>query len=193
MSQAVHHHPPRACIISSSFSLQLMLASRQVPKRVSAVSFSTRGDHAFFADKFGDVHAARASGLQATDALTNGVLPPTRLNRGGTKALTLFNRHLQSSGLQLLSLRLCAKKGGQSMLSCVCAHAESAPCTAGQPALLLGHFCSIITSLNVSKDGKYVVTTDRDNKVRVSSIPDNPLQACPLNACLINLWLLPLV
>lgn len=42
--------------------------------------------------------------------------------------------------------------------------------------MLLGHFCSIITSLHQSQDGKYIITTDRDNKVRVSNMPLAPLQ-----------------
>jgi hypothetical protein len=42
--------------------------------------------------------------------------------------------------------------------------------------VLLGHFCSIITSLWVSPDGHFLVSTDRDNKVRVSVLPANPMQ-----------------
>ena len=44
------------------------------------------------------------------------------------------------------------------------------------PELLLGHFCSIITDLAVSPDGRYVVSTDRDHKIRVSIMPPNPMQ-----------------
>ncbi len=51
--------------------------------------------------------------------------------------------------------------------------------TAGQPPaapeLLLGHFCSILTSLSVSRCGRFVVTTDRDAKARVSVLPPNPM------------------
>lgn len=42
--------------------------------------------------------------------------------------------------------------------------------------MLLGHFCSMITSLHLSKDGQYIATTDRDNKVRVSNMPATPAQ-----------------
>ncbi len=55
----------------------------------------------------------------------------------------------------------------------VAATAESA--TSG-PRPLLGHFCSIITDLAASPDGKYLVSTDRDSKVRVSMLPKEPLQ-----------------
>ena len=41
---------------------------------------------------------------------------------------------------------------------------------------LLGHFCSIITSLAVSPDGRCIVSTDKDHKVRVSLLPAVPLQ-----------------
>ena len=53
--------------------------------------------------------------------------------------------------------------------------ATAAEATAG-PRPLLGHFCSIITDLAASSDGKYVVSTDRDSKIRVSSVPPEPLQ-----------------
>ncbi|GMH43377.1 hypothetical protein BSKO_11299 [Bryopsis sp. KO-2023] len=41
-------------------------------------------------------------------------------------------------------------------------------------SLLLGHYCSIVTSVSIPRDGKTVATTDRDNKVRVSVWPDDP-------------------
>ena len=41
-------------------------------------------------------------------------------------------------------------------------------------ALLLGHLCSIVTSLAFSPDGKQLVSTDQDCKVRVSSMPKEP-------------------
>ncbi|EIE21905.1 YVTN repeat-like/Quino protein amine dehydrogenase [Coccomyxa subellipsoidea C-169] len=43
--------------------------------------------------------------------------------------------------------------------------ATAADATAG-PKPLLGHFCSIITDLAASPDGKFVVSTDRDSKTR---------------------------
>lgn len=42
----------------------------------------------------------------------------------------------------------------------------------------MGHFCSIITSLTVSPDGQYIVSTDRDHKIRVSNMPAQPMQVC---------------
>ena len=41
-------------------------------------------------------------------------------------------------------------------------------------APLLGHLCSIVTSLVFSPDGKHLVTTDQDCKVRVSTMPNHP-------------------
>lgn len=38
-------------------------------------------------------------------------------------------------------------------------------------APLLGHLCSIVTSLTFSPDGKHLVSTDQDCKVRVSTMP----------------------
>ena len=56
--------------------------------------------------------------------------------------------------------------------------ATAAEATAG-PKPLLGHFCSIITDLAASPDGKYVISTDRDSKIRVSLLPSQPLQVEP--------------
>lgn len=54
--------------------------------------------------------------------------------------------------------------------------AATAEKATGGPRLLLGHFCSIITDLAASPDGKYIASTDRDSKVRVSMLPKEPLQ-----------------
>ncbi|KAL5796675.1 hypothetical protein ACOSQ2_001495 [Xanthoceras sorbifolium] len=42
-------------------------------------------------------------------------------------------------------------------------------------APLLAHYCSIITSLEFSPDGQYVVSADRDFKIRVTIFPKKPL------------------
>ncbi|KAJ7977370.1 tRNA (guanine-N(7)-)-methyltransferase non-catalytic subunit [Quillaja saponaria] len=40
---------------------------------------------------------------------------------------------------------------------------------------LLSHYCSIITSLEFSPDGQFIVSADRDNKIRVTIFPKSPL------------------
>ncbi|PON55236.1 Guanine nucleotide-binding protein, beta subunit [Parasponia andersonii] len=42
-------------------------------------------------------------------------------------------------------------------------------------APLLSHYCSIITSLEFSPDGKFLVSADRDFKIRVTVFPKKPL------------------
>jgi tRNA (guanine-N(7)-)-methyltransferase subunit TRM82 len=42
--------------------------------------------------------------------------------------------------------------------------------------LMLGHYCSLLTSVTVSATGRLVATTDRDQKVRVSVMPADPTQ-----------------
>ncbi|KAK6940794.1 WD40 repeat [Dillenia turbinata] len=40
---------------------------------------------------------------------------------------------------------------------------------------LLAHYCSIITSLEFSPDGKFIISADRDYKIRVTVFPEKPL------------------
>ncbi|XP_073284681.1 uncharacterized protein [Primulina huaijiensis] len=40
---------------------------------------------------------------------------------------------------------------------------------------ILSHYCSIITRLEFSQDGRYIVSADRDFKIRVTAFPKNPL------------------
>ncbi|XP_024968344.1 tRNA (guanine-N(7)-)-methyltransferase non-catalytic subunit wdr4 [Cynara cardunculus var. scolymus] len=40
---------------------------------------------------------------------------------------------------------------------------------------LLAHYCSIITSLEFSPDGQFIITADRDFKIRVTMFPKKPL------------------
>ncbi|KAJ6852257.1 putative tRNA (guanine-N(7)-)-methyltransferase non-catalytic subunit WDR4 [Iris pallida] len=41
---------------------------------------------------------------------------------------------------------------------------------------LLGHYCSIITSLEISPDGRFIVSADRDFKIRITMFPGKPLK-----------------
>lgn len=45
----------------------------------------------------------------------------------------------------------------------------------GKPVPLLGHYCSIITCLQFSPDGRFIASSDRDHKIRVSCFPNNAL------------------
>ena len=64
---------------------------------------------------------------------------------------------------------------------------ESAP-TSGPAAPLLGHLCSVVTSLAFSPDGKHLVSTDQDCKVRVSTMPSEPHK---VHALLVGVHLKP--
>ncbi|KAL2320975.1 hypothetical protein Fmac_029944 [Flemingia macrophylla] len=44
-----------------------------------------------------------------------------------------------------------------------------------KPAPLLSHYCSIITSLEFSPDGRFILSADRDFKIRVTNFPNKPL------------------
>ncbi|EER90882.1 hypothetical protein BDA96_01G096200 [Sorghum bicolor] len=45
-----------------------------------------------------------------------------------------------------------------------------------KPVSILGHYCSIITSMKFSPDGRFIATADRDFKIRVTLFPKNPLK-----------------
>ena len=61
----------------------------------------------------------------------------------------------------------------QSLCSVSAGEAVDGEAPAGL-SFLLGHFCSIITAMCVSPDGKLLATCDRDGKVRVSNLPPDP-------------------
>lgn len=45
-----------------------------------------------------------------------------------------------------------------------------------KPVSIFGHYCSIITSMKFSPDGRFIATADRDFKIRVTSFPKNPMK-----------------
>ncbi|GJM96592.1 hypothetical protein PR202_ga13447 [Eleusine coracana subsp. coracana] len=45
-----------------------------------------------------------------------------------------------------------------------------------KPVSILGHYCSIITSMKFSPDGRFIATADRDFKIRITLFPRNPLK-----------------
>lgn len=45
-----------------------------------------------------------------------------------------------------------------------------------KPLSIFGHYCSIITSMKFSPDGRFIATADRDFKIRVTSFPKNPMK-----------------
>ena len=58
--------------------------------------------------------------------------------------------------------------------------------TSGPAAPLLGHLCSIVTSLAFSPNGLQLVSTDQDCKVRVSTMPAEPCKVnnnLPVTSC----------
>lgn len=52
---------------------------------------------------------------------------------------------------------------------------ESSAMVDKKPSPILSHYCSIITGLDFSPDGKYIVSGDRDFKIRVTAFPTKPL------------------
>uniref|UniRef100_A0A0D3FP09 Uncharacterized protein n=1 Tax=Oryza barthii TaxID=65489 RepID=A0A0D3FP09_9ORYZ len=48
--------------------------------------------------------------------------------------------------------------------------------TDNKPVSIFGHYCSIITSMKFSPDGRFIATADRDFKIRITSLPKKPLR-----------------
>ncbi|KAK9669605.1 hypothetical protein RND81_13G142900 [Saponaria officinalis] len=53
--------------------------------------------------------------------------------------------------------------------------AENQPVSIKKAVAIFGHYCSIITSLEFSPDGRFIVSADRDFKIRASVFPKKPL------------------
>lgn len=53
--------------------------------------------------------------------------------------------------------------------------AENQALSNSKAVAVFAHYCSIITSLEFSPDGRFIVSADRDFKIRVSVFPNNPL------------------
>ncbi|KAL0371289.1 UNVERIFIED_CONTAM: tRNA (guanine-N(7)-)-methyltransferase non-catalytic subunit wdr4 [Sesamum angustifolium] len=65
-------------------------------------------------------------------------------------------------------------RSGQLFVSGDCNYENTAPVNK-KAVPVLSHYCSIITRLEFSPDGKYIITADRDFKIRVTVFPKQPL------------------
>lgn len=52
---------------------------------------------------------------------------------------------------------------------------DNQPLVNKKAAPILAHYCSIITSLEISPDGHFIISADRDFKIRVTVFPKTPL------------------
>ncbi|CAK9151096.1 unnamed protein product [Ilex paraguariensis] len=52
---------------------------------------------------------------------------------------------------------------------------ENQPLVNKKAVPLLAHYCSIITSLEFSAEGRFIISADRDSKIRVTVFPKKPL------------------
>jgi len=50
---------------------------------------------------------------------------------------------------------------------------ENCPTTSGTMDVIMGHFCSIIMSMSISRIERHIATTDRDGKMRITALPKN--------------------
>uniref|UniRef100_A0ACD5X7I8 Uncharacterized protein n=1 Tax=Avena sativa TaxID=4498 RepID=A0ACD5X7I8_AVESA len=69
-----------------------------------------------------------------------------------------------------------ADKFGVVWLVTVGGDAEGQVSADSKPVSIFGHYCSIITSMKFSSDGRFIATADRDFKIRVTSFPKNPMK-----------------
>lgn len=156
--------------------------NRHVPKKVSAATFSPDSRFAFIADKYGDVYTVRVPRTLGDHSREPCVSPSTEAGQAGPPGLS--NAHAQQGNASdgQGSSTVEETKGTNT-------NGEPGQASGGDGTLigseegkygmelLLGHFCSIVTSLDVSRDGRYIASTDRDNKVRINIVPADPMQA----------------
>ncbi|KAL6636908.1 hypothetical protein ACP70R_024480 [Stipagrostis hirtigluma subsp. patula] len=69
-----------------------------------------------------------------------------------------------------------ADKFGVVWLVTVGEHGGEQVSVDNKPVSILGHYCSIITGMKFSPDGRFIATADRDFKIRVTLFPKKPLK-----------------
>eukprot|EP00891_Asterochloris_glomerata_P002184 jgi/Astpho2/2184/fgenesh1_pg.00040_%23_33_t len=137
------------------------MAQLRTPKKISTVTFTADSKWAIFADKFGDVFRGQVQAAANAPAAASGhMAAPVP----GTAAHTAGGETEPAGGTQGKH-KQAAQLDAPGGTSC---HAK--------PALLLGHLCSVVTSVTCSPDGRFVATTDKDRKVRVSCLPTDSQQ-----------------
>lgn len=154
--------------------------TRHVPKKVSAATFSPNSRFAFIADKYGDVYTVPVPSTSGDRSREPLLSPSTDACQAGAPGLSTVavqqgnagDGHDSSSAVEETkgANGHVRERNGRSIGS-----VEGKE--GGRMELLLGHFCSIVTSLDVSRDGRYIASTDRDNKVRINIVPQDPMQA----------------
>ncbi|KAM3278030.1 hypothetical protein ACQJBY_045734 [Aegilops geniculata] len=72
-----------------------------------------------------------------------------------------------------------ADKFGVIWLVTVGEHGGGQVSSDNKPVSIYGHYCSIITSMKFSPDGRFIATADRDFKIRVTSFPKDPVKGAP--------------
>ena len=153
---------------------------RKCPKKVSAATFTCSGEHAIFADKFGDVYVAATSAPEQVTSPEYKRSGPASHSRASTEMMTdasALNTVRQPSHILRENQSAVAEVSSTCRPKISSTVQRSAACVQA-PQLFLGHFCSIITSLTVSPDSQYIVSTDRDHKIRISNMPAQPMQVC---------------
>ncbi|PNH00970.1 tRNA (guanine-N(7)-)-methyltransferase subunit WDR4 [Tetrabaena socialis] len=110
--------------------------------------------------------AGSGAGVAAEWGCANAWRTPKKMSAGG---FSLGGGHA-----------LFADKFGDVLVGRVAAAAAPAEVAAGKaaavPATLLGHFCSIVTGLAATPCGRFLATSDKDYKIRISLLPADLLQ-----------------
>lgn len=111
----------------------------------------------------------KSAGLRLWDAATWQLLQSIKVpKKVANCAFTADGRHM-----------LGADKFGDVLVAATQRPAGLAEGQEQEPEILLGHYCAILTSLSLSAGGRLLATTDRDNRVRVSIMPAEPLAGAP--------------
>lgn len=129
---------------------------------------SMDGAWALAADKFGDVSVAAIPAPAAA-------LPPA--SSGAAAAAAVAPVAAAAVAPAAAATAAVAPEAAAAAAMAPAAAVAAAAVAAAQKAVqLLGHYNATITSLTLSPDGRQLVSTDRDHKVRVSVFPAEPLK-----------------
>ncbi|RXK42389.1 hypothetical protein M231_00379 [Tremella mesenterica] len=158
-------------VYSISTNSITLRSSRQVMKKSSSLSFSPKGD-LIISDKVGDVYLypldPRSTSSINTDPPDTSV--QSKLTKTLNDSVQSISTNTTSTSNQTSHSNYSNEKESKRKLNKMTLNSD--PTLNPDADFLLGHV-SILTSHVLSMDGKHIITSDRDEHIRISRYPQS--------------------